>query len=288
MTTRRPITGATTLAAVIGDPVRHSLSPAIHNAAFAALDLDWAYVALPVSAGSGRDALAAMSTLGLAGLSVTMPLKDEIAAGVDRRTPAVDRLGACNCVVRDGDELVGHNTDGDGFVRALTEESGVDLAGATVGVIGAGGAARSIIDALDRTGAGSIAIVNRTVERAQQASELSTVATAIDPADHDAALAACDVVVNATSIGMGVDPSSVDPEDLPIDPAVLTGTIVADIVYQPLETPLLRVARAKGLVTVGGVGMLVHQAAIAFELWTGLDAPIAAMRSAVASHLNMT
>ncbi len=285
---RRPITGQTRLAAVIGDPVRHSLSPAIHNAGFEALDLDWAYVALPVSAGGGADALAAMATFGLEGLSVTMPLKDEIAAAVDVASDAVTALGACNCVVRDGDRLVGHNTDGDGFIRALTEESGESVDGKSVAVVGAGGAARAIIDALGRTGAASIAVVNRTLDRAERAAALASVASVAAADQAVEAIAACDVVVNATSVGMGWVPGgSVGAADLPIPlEALRSGQVVADIVYQPLETPLLAEARARKLVTVGGVGMLVHQAAIAFEHWTGQPAPLDAMRAAVADLIS--
>ncbi len=279
-----PLTGATRLAAVIGDPVRHSLSPRIHNAAFAALDLDWAYVALPVSAGGGADALAAMRTFGIEGLSVTMPLKDEIAAAVDRRSPAVDKLGACNCVARDGEALVGHNTDGDGFVRALCEEAfssatPTDLVGASIAVIGAGGAARAIIDALSRAGAGSIDVINRTLDKAEHAASLAANGRAVPIESQADAFAAADIIVNATSIGMAGD----DGLPLPVD--VLSNQIVADIVYQPLETPLLRAARSRGLLAVGGVGMLVHQAAIAFELWTGEQAPVDVMREAVAANL---
>ncbi len=285
---RRPITGQTRLAAVIGDPVRHSLSPAIHNAGFEALDLDWAYVALPVSAGGGADALAAMATFGLEGLSVTMPLKDEIAAAVDVASDAVTALGACNCVVRDGDRLVGHNTDGDGFVQALTEESGESVDGKSVAVVGAGGAARAIIDALGRTGAASIVVVNRTLDRAERAAALASVATVAAADQAVEAIAACDVVVNATSVGMGWVPGgSGGAADLPIPlEGLRSGQIVADIVYQPLETPLLAEARARKLVTVGGVGMLVHQAAIAFEHWTGQPAPLDAMRAAVADLIS--
>ncbi|MEZ5408763.1 MAG: hypothetical protein R2761_12110 [Acidimicrobiales bacterium] len=129
--TMRPApTGSTRLAAVIGDPVRHSLSPTIHNAAFAALGLDWVYVALPVAAGRGGEAVAAMRVLGIDGLSVTMPHKAAVAAAVDRRTAVAERLGVVNCVFTDGDELVGDSTDGDGFVRSLAHDNGLSLTGA--------------------------------------------------------------------------------------------------------------------------------------------------------------
>lgn len=270
------ISGHTQLAAVIGDPVRHSLSPAIHNAAFEATGLDWLYVALPVAAGSAPRALDAMRTLGISGLNVTMPHKDAIAAAVDVQTPAVAKLGACNCVFRHGDQLVGDNTDGDGFVTALRLESGADPAGMRVAVLGAGGAARAIIDALARHGAARIDIINRTAPRANAAALLSDIAVVGSSADlHHA-----DLIVNATSVGMGDDGSS------PVDPTVLCSEqIIADIVYNPFQTPLLSAAQAAGATTVGGLGMLVHQAAASFERFTGVTAPIEAMTTAATNAL---
>jgi shikimate dehydrogenase len=267
------IRGTTRLAAVIGDPVRHSRSPSIHNAAFAALGIDWVYLAFPVAGGQGHDALRAMRTLGIDGLSVTMPLKGEIAGAVDRRTEAVARLGACNCVARDGNELVGHNTDGGGFVAALKSELGCDPSGSRVAVIGAGGAARAIVHALGQSGVDHLVVVNRSPDNAAVAAALAPQAV-VGSLDL---LPDVDIVVNATSIGMeGGPPGSPVPADL-----LRSHHLVADIVYQPLDTPLLRDARLIGAQTIGGLGMLVHQAAIAFELWTGLAAPLDAMSEAV-------
>ncbi len=272
--TRMP-TGATRVAAVIGDPVAHSRSPRILNAAFAALDLDWIYVAFPVPDGAGAGAVEAMRTLGIAGLSVTTPHKDAVAAAVDRRTPAAEVLGACNCVFRQGDELVGDSTDGDGFVRALRAEIGLDLAGRTVGVIGAGGAARSIVDAVGRAGATEVVVVNRTGSRGARAAGIHPVGRVGEPED----LGAAEIVVNATSVGMVGGPA---PGALPVASEVLRPDhIVADIVYQPLVTPFMAAAEAIGATVVGGLPMLVHQAAIAFEHWTGHAAPVEVMRDAV-------
>lgn len=269
------ISGQTKIAAVIGDPVSHSLSPRIHNAAFAELGLDWVYVALGVSQERGTEAIRAMRTLGLSGMNVTMPHKAAIAATVDRRTPAASKLGACNCVYWDGDELVGDNTDGDGFVAALHAETGVDVRGLSIGVVGAGGAAKAIIDAFARHGAGQILVVNRSEERAAEAANLAEVAS-VSTAGR---LKDVDVLVNATSVGMGANGG------VPIDIDLLQPSqIVADIVYQPLETPLLQAAKAVGAQPIDGLGMLVHQAAASFERFTGVDAPLAVMNSAVRSH----
>lgn len=291
------ITGSTTLAAVIGDPVAHSLSPTIHNAAFAAAKLDWVYVALRVGQGQATEALQAMRTLGVGGLSVTMPHKAAVAAGVDRRLASVEKLGACNCVFRDGDQLVGDNTDGAGFVAAVTRSAGsdstgsdsagrsIELAGANVSIVGAGGAARAIIDALDRRKVARISVINRSQKSAAEAVQLSSVARVGAVSD----ISAADLVINATSVGMSV--SSARPieqgRDLPFDPELLrTGQLLADIVYQPLLTPLLQAAAEMGVATLGGVEMLVQQAALAFERWTGEAAPLLAMREAVADSLS--
>jgi shikimate dehydrogenase len=269
--------GATQVAAVIGSPVRHSLSPAIHNAAFAALGIDWVYVAFEVAPGRGADALAAMRALQLRGLSVTMPHKEDVAATVDEIAPAARALRAVNCVERRADgTLVGHNTDGDGFVDSLVAGHGVSPSGRRCTVLGAGGAARAVVDALARAGATDVCVVNRSADRAETAAALAGAIGRVGSLDD---VTGADLVVNATSIGMGSD-------DLPFDPALLrAGQTVADLVYHPLETALLRSVRAAGAVPVDGLGMLVHQAARQLRIWTGLDAPVDTMRAAALVEL---
>lgn len=277
------LTGATRVAALIGSPVRHSLSPAIHNAAFAAADLDWAFVAFDVAAGGAAPAIGAMRALGLGGLSVTMPHKADVAAAVDRRTPVAERLGAVNTVFWDGDALVGDSTDGAGFVDALRQEEGVDLEGLRVAVLGAGGAARAVIDAVALAGAAEVLVVNRTEGRGHDAAALAPGVARVSEPD---AVETVTVVVNATSVGMRETPGE---GQLPLDPARLhAGQIVVDLVYNPRRTPLLDAAAAAGARPVGGVGMLVHQAAHAFTRWTGREAPLGAMRAAVLRHLDRT
>ncbi len=269
------------VAAVIGSPIGHSLSPTIHRAAFAAAGLDWDYVAFDVPAGHGAAAVEAMRTLGLVGLSVTMPHKDDVFAAVDRREPAAEAMRSVNTVSWDGDELVGASTDGDGFVASLAEH-GIDPGGCSIAVLGAGGAARSVVDALGRAGAGEIVVVNRTAERAAQAAALATVARAGAPAD----IAAADIVVNATNVGMGVDPASGGPADVPCDPDLLHPEQVAvDLVYHPLLTPWLAAASARGVRTLDGLGMLVHQAALQQLRWTGRMPDVAVMRAAAEQEL---
>ncbi len=269
------------LAAVIGHPVAHSLSPVIHRAAFDASGLDWTYVAFDVPPGSAAEAVAAMRVLGIGGLSVTMPHKDAVAAAVDRLDDAARALGAVNTVSWDGDELVGSSTDGDGFVASLAD-AGVEVAGARVAVLGAGGAARALIDALGRTRADSIIVINRTASKAEDAALLARRASVGGFDD----ISSADIVVNATSIGMGIEPGSASTDALPCDPALFGDRhVVVDLVYHPLETAWLAAARRCGARTVDGLGMLVHQAALQQHIWTGIRPDTHAMRSAAESHL---
>ncbi|HEU4840489.1 MAG TPA: shikimate dehydrogenase [Ilumatobacteraceae bacterium] len=263
------------VAAVIGHPVGHSLSPALHNAAFAAAGLGWTYVAFDVAPGAAAAALDAVRVLGIGGLSVTMPHKEAVAAAVDELAPAAAALRSVNTVVRGaGSTLVGHSTDGDGFVASLAA-AGVEVAGAAIAVVGAGAAARSVVDALGRAGAADVVVVNRTPARAQDAAALAAAGRVGAPADvRDAG-----IVVNATSIGMGTD-------ELPFDPALLrAGQVVADLVYHPLETALLRAARHAGCQVVDGLGMLVHQAVLQQVLWTGVHPDPAVLRAAAEAEL---
>lgn len=266
------ISGETRVAAVIGSPVHHSRSPAIHNAAFEAVRLDWRFVALEVAPGDCRRALDGMRALGLGGLSVTTPHKDAVAALVDERSADVEALGAANCVVPvAGGSLRGENTDGAGFVAAL-RAAGVEPAGLACCVLGAGGAARSVVLALARAGAAEVAVVNRTPAKAEAAAALAGDVGRVGTA---AAVGTADLVVNGTTVGMGT------AAELPLDPSALhAGQVVAELVVHPVRTPLLAAAEAAGCATVDGLGMLVRQAAIAFELWTGLPAPLDAMEAA--------
>jgi shikimate dehydrogenase len=269
------------LAALIGSPVDHSLSPAIHRAGFEEAGVDWSYVAFKVAPGRAEDAIHAMRVLGIAGLSVTMPHKADVAAAVDRLEPAARALHSVNTVSWEGDDLVGSSTDGAGFVAALNEE-GVDVAGTRVAVIGAGGAARSVIDALGRAGAIEISIVNRTQDRAESAATLAGVASVGIASD----IGRADIVVNATSIGMGVSPATATENDLPCDPSLLRGNhVVVDLVYHPLRTSWLREAADLGARTIDGLGMLIQQAVLQQERWLGVRPDAAVMRIAAEAEL---
>ena len=278
--TWRP-TALTHTAAVIGSPVRHSLSPLIHNAAFRALDLNWVYLAHEVRAGAGAAAVEAMRTFGLGGMNVTMPLKAEVAAAVDRLSPAAEALDAVNTVVWQGDRLFGETTDGSGFVDALRVDEGFDPAGARCVVLGAGGAGRAVVHALAAAGAAEVVVINRTEGRGRRAAELAGPAGRLGTAED---VGAADLLVNATPVGMRSTPGD---GALPVDVGCLhERMVVVDLVYEPLSTPLLDAARSVGAVAVTGIGMLVHQAAHAFRLFTGEQPPVEVMSAAALAELS--
>jgi shikimate dehydrogenase len=265
----RQLSGATRLAIVIGDPVRHSLSPALHNAAFNALGLDWVYVAAPVPAGQAGAAVEAMRTLGIEGMNVTMPHKQGVFAAVDRLAPEAQVLGAVNCVSREGGLLVGENTDGPGLVRSIREDLGIDPGGLRTLIVGAGGAANAAARSLADAGA-HISVTNRTADRAEATAEIAGPnAQVVGPEFAQDA----ELIIQATSVGMS-------PEDpLPLDPGYLSqGQYLVELIYHPTQTPLLAAALERGVTAVNGTGMLLHQAAIAFTHWTGEPAPLSAMR----------
>lgn len=267
-------TASTRVVALIGDPVAHSLSPTIHNAAFAATGLDWVYVALPVPRDRGVEAVSALHALGLAGLNVTAPHKEAAADACDELTQDAAALRSVNTVVvRPDGGLFGDSTDGEGFIRALDAE-GVKCAGRTVLVVGAGGAARAVTLALARSGARLI-VAARRPEGANAAANLAPGGVAVTMEDVPLALREASVVVNATPIGMSGEPPPFATQSLGSE------HIVVDLIYRPAETRLLVTARAAGARGIGGLGMLVHQAARSFTAWTGLEAPLDVMRESV-------
>jgi shikimate dehydrogenase len=265
------------VAGVIGDPIRHSLSPILYNAAFRAVELDWAFVAFEVADGDGAGAVDAARVLGIDGLAVTMPHKAAVISALDRLSPSAAALGSVNVIVREGSELVGDSTDGAGFLDALREDEGFDPGGRACVVVGAGGAARAVVRSLAEAGARDIVVVNRTLERAEAAASLAggvgRVGSEKDVADYE-------LVVNATPLGM------THLAGLPFDPDLLRpGQLLADLIYHPAVTPLLAAARERGVAAVHGRGMLIHQAARSFQLWTGQAAPLDAMSAASVAAL---
>lgn len=269
---------------MIGDPVAHSLSPRIHNAAFRELGLDWVYVALPVARGQVAAAIDGARALGVRGLSVTMPHKESVIASLDGLTSAAAELGAVNCILRaphDDALLLGDNTDGAGYLRGLRADLGVEPQGRRFVVLGAGGAGRAVVHALAAAGASSVTVVNRDPGRglvaAALAGDVGRFVAADDGPAVATAVAEADVLVNATPVGMG------DHAGLPVPEGLLrSDLVVSELVYHPATTPLMAAARERGAPTANGLSMLVHQAAVAFEHWTGATAPVDVMSAAVA------
>lgn len=272
------ISGATRLAAVLGDPARHSLSPALHNAAFTERGLDWVYLAFDVAPEGLEGAFGAMRSMNIGGYSITMPHKARVLDFVDEVSPEVRTLAAANCVVNRDGVLIAHNTDGDGFVNGLVNDTGFEVAGRKATVLGAGGAARAVIDALVRHGAAEVVVVNRSIENAETA---ALVGGAVARAGTASDIATSDLVVNATPLGMGSSESSAEGP-LPCDPTLLGSShVVVDLIYSPSVTAWMKAATRNGAVVANGLSMLVFQAATQFTLWTGEPAPTAQMFAAV-------
>ncbi len=279
------ITGSTNVLCIFGDPVAHSLSPVMHNAAFAALGLDMAYVPFHVlskKSGDLKDAVRAVRSLGILGLNVTIPHKEKVIKYLDVLDDHARAVGAVNTVVNRKGMLIGYNTDGEGYLASLKEQTGMNPKGKNVVIIGAGGAARSILYSVLRRRPRSVVLANRTEKRAaalaREFGRRLGVEVATAPLERKALkehAARAHLVVNTTSAGMNGRGTVAFPVE-----ELHPGAAVSDIVYAPLETAFLRKARARGLKTSDGLSMLVHQGALGFRLWTGKKAPVDVMRKA--------
>ena len=281
------INGQTRIVGVIGDPVQHSRSPQMHNAAIVERKLDYVYVPFHVRSGELQEAIEGFKALNVLGVNVTIPHKQTVMSILDDVSHEATLIGAANTLIFCDGRVSGDNTDAQGFLRAMTEE-GIDIpVGGSAVVLGAGGAARAVVVALALSGLGLITVANRTGWKAIQFEKnLATISEteilAVDLASNqlNSAIRSADLLVNTTSVGMQ------ETDQLLIDPDSLNpGTIVYEIVYTPPETPLLRVAREKGCQTIGGIGMLVHQGAIAFEKWIGIVPNVETMRIALEQAL---
>lgn len=282
------VTGKTTVAGIIGWPVSHSLSPPMHNAGFAACNLDWVYVPFPVAPDALPQGIAGLRALGVAGFSVTIPHKVAILPFLDAIDPAAELIGAVNTVlVRDG-VMTGYNTDGVGLLAALREKLGFEAKGRSVLVLGAGGAARSAVVSLGLAGAARVDIANRSVESGIRLAlsvweKIPGTTFSAHPLDRLAEpeyLAGFDLVVNTTSVGMAGDAFA------GLDLAHLSqGACVYDMVYAPPETPLLSEARRLGFRCANGLAMLAAQGEAAFAIWTGTPPPKGCLEAALGAHL---
>lgn len=276
------ITGHTGLLALIGSPVDHSGSPAMYNYSFARLGLDYVYVALDIKEHDVKDAIAAMRLFNMKGGNVTMPDKTEAAKYMDELSPAAEIIGAVNTIVNDNGKLTGHITDGEGFVNNL-KDHGIDIKGKKITVAGGGGAATAIQVQCALDGAREITIFNKkdaffertlaTAEKIRNAVPgiIVNVYDIDDVAKMTEEIQSSDIFANATIVGMKpMDDQSV-VKDLS---AFHKGLVVADAVYNPEETKLLREAKEAGCTCVGGKGMLLWQGVSAFKLFTGQDMPV--------------
>lgn len=270
------------IVALFGDPVEHSRSPAMHNAAFRALGLDWVYVAHRVPPAELGAAIAAARLFGYAGLNVTVPHKEAVVPHLDDLGDAARSIGAVNTVVRRGGRLVGENTDADGFLRALRRLR-FRFRERTALVLGAGGSARAVVWALGRSGLARLVVLNRTVSRAEELRSLlpaelrgSLEAGPLEAALDRSVVSRADLIVNCTSLGL--DGRSMPP--LALD-ATRPTCLVYDLVYGRRSTPLVARARRLGRRAEDGRRMLLEQAGLAFRLWTGRRPPLAAMARAL-------
>jgi len=272
--------GEARLFGVLGDPVDHSLSPAMHNAAFAACELPYLYLRFRVASDALPAALADARRLDMGGLNLTVPLKEVALGLLDDVTPEARRIGAVNTITPTDGRLVGDNTDARGFLKSLDDR--VVLGGAHVVLIGAGGSARAVGTALATAGVTHVTIANRTLARAadlarrlEDAGPLRATVVSLDTLEDGLGLSDVRLVVNTTSTGLGNDPISVRHGATPHD------CLFMDLVYGAQPTPFLRAAARGRRRTLDGSGMLLHQGALAFETWTGQPAPLDAMRRAL-------
>lgn len=271
------------LVGVFGHPVSENPTVVMLEAAFRALHLNWRYLTVEVYPKALADAVKGMRAMGFQGINLTIPHKVEILPYLDKVADDAALMGAVNTVRRDGDKLIGENTDGKGFLRSLRDDANVDPAGSRVVVLGAGGAARAITVELALAGAKRIRVVNRSAERGQGLVRLlnsNTPTSAVYvPWNSTYTLGAdTDIVVNATSIGLY--PNVNDKPDLDYD-SITDSMTVCDVIPNPPSTPFLREAAARGAKILDGLGMLVYQGAIGFKMWTGLDAPVEVMHQAL-------
>jgi len=273
------ITGKTRICGIIGDPVEHSMSPVMHNAAFEALGLDYVYLPFHVRGEELKEAINGIRALNIAGLNVTIPHKMAVIPFLDKLDPLAERMGAVNTIASENGELTGYNTDAPGFLQALRAQ-GIEPDGKSIVILGAGGAAKGISFILAGAGA-SLVILNRTLSRAEElTSQIARyyhrkiTAMTLNEANLERVFGRADVLVNTTSVGMVPD-----VDRTPVPGNLLNSHLaVSDIVYNPLETRLLREAKAAGARTINGLDMLVWQGALAFEKWTGQKAPFEIMK----------
>jgi shikimate dehydrogenase len=277
------------LLACFGQPVDENPTGVMQEAGFRQLGLNWRYLTVEVPPASLREAILGVRAFGMRGLNLTIPHKVAVMQYLDQIAPDAALIGAVNTVRREGDRLIGENTDGKGFLHGVRTDAGVDPRDKRAVVLGAGGAARAIVTELALAGAADVLVVNRSVDRGE-AMVADLAAKTGRPIRFEPwrgiypVTAATDLLVNATSIGLFPDIDAMPPVDLS---GARPGMLVSDVVFNPPETPLLAAARRLGLPTLDGLSMLVYQGTIGFHLWTGHEAPAQVMKQALAQALGV-
>jgi shikimate dehydrogenase len=290
------VSGSTKLTGLIGNPIEHTVSPVLHNTLFSMMGINGIYVPIKPDRECLGDAIAGLKAAGFAGFNVTIPFKEAILEYLDEASDEVRLIGAANTVsIRDG-RLIGHNTDGDGFIRAFRKQTGTDIRQKSICILGAGGTARTLAVKLAMEGAGRLCIINRTKRRADEIAEhINRVLSGVlagktpvftVPAYSDEArsvLEQYDVIINTTSAGMYPDTGSSPIND---DIRFRSKPIVYDVIYSPAETRFLRHAKSEGCMTLNGAGMLFYQGLRAFEIWMGVSVPESMAEDLFAEFLN--
>jgi shikimate dehydrogenase len=267
------ISGTTKVVGLFGYPVEHSLSPAMHNAAFSHLGLDYRYITFPVRPDLLKDAVKGIVAMNLRGVNVTVPHKENVIPLLDKVNDEASFIGAVNTIVNDEGTLTGFNTDGRGFMESLSEE-GITVEGKTVLILGAGGACRAVSYYLSERAANLQIFDVDHVKALKLVNDLSAIRPNVTHRKQLTELGETEVLINATPLGL----KEADPS--PVDAALISGGLtVCDLIYR--ETPLLRAAARKGCKTLNGLGMLLHQGVLSFEIWTGMKPPVDIMRSAI-------
>jgi len=277
------------LVGAFGDPIEENPTRVMFEAAFRKLKLQWMYLNINVRGGDLRDAVKGLRSMNFSGINLTIPHKVQVLKYLDGVSEDAALMGAVNTVRRDGEKLIGENTDGKGYLTALKGDAGVDPKGSNVVLLGAGGAARAIGVELALAGAKKITVVNRTEKRGRALTALLNKKTPVQAAYESwgstyKVHGDTDILINATSIGLFPDVEARPDIDYE---SVVKGMTVCDVIPNPPITPFLKEAEKRGAQTIDGLGMLVYQAAIAFKMWTGEEAPVAEMKRAIKAEFGL-
>jgi len=279
------ITGKTKIVGIFGYPIEHTFSPLMHNAAFSALGLDYCYIPFEVRPEDLKSALESIRALNIRGVNITVPHKEAVIKYLDGLSKEAKLIGAVNTIENRNGRLIGHNTDGRGFIKSLLEDAKTKVKGKSVLLIGAGGAGKGVAVSCALEGASEVVIANRTIKKAEELAKylsrhfkkIKFFAIPLEKHKILNAIVKTDILINATSLGLqGKGLLPISQKDLHRD------LVIYDLIYNPQITPLLKIARRAGVKkAVNGLGMLIHQGAIAFQIWTGKKPPVDVMKKAV-------